>query len=1374
MMKKCKNCQTDNRDIARYCKCCGAQMTASDEKIFQQVVGKREILDELVDMVNLYQFDKQNGISTNMNVLIMGNTGSGKTFLANVIKDYFFSKGVISHPEMTRVDASEFENWWQQFLDEEEDPEAPSHEGEIFLLDNVHLLMDNARGLTPIDSLFGKMETWEREANDMGVRPPIIILAGDKEFMASFFEVKKNAKMRFAKSFVLGDYSVDELSELCEKSLLQYRMTLSPEARTKMFGYFRYLVKHRDVEFRNGHESIEKAKDIRLVAFKNGHTNQAQPEDVQGNIYETRTPQDILKELDQFVGLESVKKEVHSWVNNIEQYRKETGNPNAFPPFRDHFMFLGNPGTGKTTIARIFANILDALGILPIGQLVEVSREDLVAAYIGQTAIQTAKVVESAMGGVLFIDEAYTLAQGGDNDFGREAINALLKPVEDRRGEFVCIIAGYTKEMHDFVSANPGIADRFNKSLTFEDYTAKDMTTIFLSLVHKEGYTLDDEAMERLPKFFERVYATRTANFGNARAVRNIFRKAENNYRQRVSTQQLPSNKVLTRIDIEGVEGVQELSVESILEKMDREFVGMEEVKTFVQEVATQKADIDERLAHGLPVKQTMKLNIVLTGNPGTGKTTVARKLGELLHAMKLLPSSDVIECTRNDIVTTYMNSAGENMRKMCDRAMGKLLFIDEAYEFAPVNDTGTKDAEATKALEELMVRMENDAGKFAVVLAGYPGKMDNFLKANEGIPRRITHRINIKDYTAEQLAEIFRRMAKKTELKLSPEADETLLKKVNEMLLAKDSSWGNAGEMAKLLEQVKAKQAVRIKQVDKDARTAELYCTIEAADIPFEKAKKIDAEEALAKLNEMVGLTNIKKQLSEMISSFRVAERRAALKGEKVKREAHHYIFMGNPGTGKTTVAQLMADILTSLGVLSRGHLVTVTEKDLVSGYVSQTATKTNNVIDSAMGGVLFIDEAYTLSSNKGANSFGQDAINALLPRLTADNGKFVCILAGYKKEMNEFLQTNSGLARRFTTIDFEDYLPDELEQIFRNILKKNDMRLDDFADKNLSAFFSELYDKRDPDSFGNAGAVVNIFKAAKERQGARVEAAQFADDDEQMNVMTMEDISGKKAVDIPAKEIVEQQLLGLSGMDEVKAQIDTMLKQIRIAKKRAELTKRPFVNHNTCIALVGDKDCGQMEVLDLLAKLLYYEGVVGDPAITHANLEVSPYGVDVESMRSMVNQASSDVVVLDDLAEGLSSGMGAQLLDVLSSVIGEKNGRIYYVAQFTAPQWENLSACHPQLAKLFTLSFQFSGLTPGALTSKFIAYVQENGMTLTDDAKDACVAYFTHHLEEGVDAVEPLFNLALERQDYRLAQLGDFDNEQLTYFTVEDIPQD
>ena len=1366
-MKRCVKCQRELADNAKFCTYCGTRQpdeaatpvtpTVAPEPVrapkpqydidalLAEAVGKQEVLAEVQRLVSFYVASKREGRlrqRPEMDMLVLGNSGTGKTFVISLIHQMFLANGIVTHPRIKKVDASEY-NQWISNLTEQTIAEL---KGRLLVIDNAHLLMTDTEHLTPIDRLFSMMEDWERDLSADWHTYPIVIFEGEKNQIEYYFHKKKSGRSRFVKMLELHDCSPQELLAICKRELLRLGLTVEGEAATKLLGYFRYMVKHRKISFRNAYEAMEKADDIYKRCLENGHTRQVEPEDISGNIFVEQTPDEILSRLDAFVGIDDVKREMHSIVENIKQYRIEKNDPKALPPFKDQYVFLGNPGTGKTTIARLFADMLSALGILPGGQLIEVTREDLVAKFVGGTAPKTRQVVDSAMGGVLFIDEAYTLSSGEGSDYGREAINTLLKPVEELRGKFVCIIAGYTKEMLDFFDANSGITSRFNKRLEFTDYTPDQLTHIFRKKLEKEGYGLDADAESHIDKFFEKMYKRRTKNFGNAREVMSTFEGALERHRERLLIEGKHEDRLFSRADIEGAEALKELDVDQIVAQLDRDFVGMQSVKAFVREIASQKADMDERLELGLQTQQTMKLNIILTGNPGTGKTTVARKLGEILYAMKLLSAPDIVECERKDIVGKYQNSAGENMGKYCDLAMGKLLFIDEAYSFAPVNDAGTKDAEATKAVEVLMKRMEDDAGKFAVVLAGYPAPMDNFIRVNEGIARRITHRIHIADYSAVELVKIFTQMAQRQGYHLAADTESVIFRKVNEMLATKDKNWGNAGEMAKLLEAVKGRLSLRIRELPKEQRTAEVYQTIQPEDIPFEQRKVLSADEALAELDKLVGLDNIKQQMRQMVESFRADEARAKLTGEIVHREAPHYIFMGNPGTGKTTVARLMADILTSLGVLSRGHLVEVTEKDLVAGYTGQTAIKTSNVIDSAMGGVLFIDEAYSLNKGDGGG-FGIEAINTLLQRLTADAGKFVCVLAGYTKEMTAFLQTNSGLERRFRTIQFDDYGPEALEKIFRNLLQKNGMRLDEGAEKGISAFFRTVYDQRNPQSFGNAGAVVNIFKQAKERQGARLapmmEKGQCSPDD--LRTLTLVDIAGDQARANASTEELMHAFDRLIGAASAKKKMENLLNQIKLNRRRAELTHVPFQNLSICFAFIGHPDTGQKEFRQAMTRVLSDIGLIEKDAVK-------------------TWQASQLLTTLTQ------NGAERRLIDEMLA----QHGKTIYIIDANPSEWKEVEEQLPVLSEFINDRFVFDDYTPSELARLFIDYLHQQNMHLADDAQETLVGYFGSHAEGGRSEMKLLFNEVIFRQNTRLASAADISDEALVTIAKEDIPTD
>ena len=236
--------------------------------------------------------------------------------------------------------------------------------------------------------------------------------------------------------------------------------------------------------------------------------------------------EDLKKELHGYIGLDSVKEEVDQLINwiRVEQMRKEHGLPTS--ELTLHMVFSGNPGTGKTMIARLMARIFHALGILSKGQLIEVDRGDLVAGYVGQTAIKTKEVIEKAMGGVLFIDEAYALTSRGENDYGAEAVDTLLKAMEDHRDDLIVIAAGYIEPMQKFLHSNPGLESRFNRFIDFPDYTLSEMLAIFDMRCENAGYTVAEDAREALSEVIDRESKADVKGFGNARGVRNLFETA--------------------------------------------------------------------------------------------------------------------------------------------------------------------------------------------------------------------------------------------------------------------------------------------------------------------------------------------------------------------------------------------------------------------------------------------------------------------------------------------------------------------------------------------------------------------------------------------------------------------------------------------------------------------------------------------------------------------------------------------------------------------------------------------------------------------------------------------------------------------------------
>lgn len=286
--------------------------------------------------------------------------------------------------------------------------------------------------------------------------------------------------------------------------------------------------------------------DNHVAAQTEGGTQEAPAAEVKEE--EKPSFEELMAKLDDLVGLDQVKKDIKNLVNLMKVRKLRQENDLPVPPMSLHMVFMGNPGTGKTTVARLLSSLYASIGVLSKGQLVEVDRSGLVAGYVGQTALKTQDVIKSALGGVLFIDEAYALSSGGENDFGREAIETILKAMEDHRDDLIVIVAGYSGPMQKFLDSNPGLESRFNKYIYFNDYTGDQLLSIFKINCKKNSYILSPEAEETAIKLFNQLYEERGDNFGNGRDVRNRFEDMIVRQSNRIAAMESPSKDDLMAV----------------------------------------------------------------------------------------------------------------------------------------------------------------------------------------------------------------------------------------------------------------------------------------------------------------------------------------------------------------------------------------------------------------------------------------------------------------------------------------------------------------------------------------------------------------------------------------------------------------------------------------------------------------------------------------------------------------------------------------------------------------------------------------------------------------------------------------------------------
>jgi SpoVK/Ycf46/Vps4 family AAA+-type ATPase len=556
--------------------------------------------------------------------------------------------------------------------------------------------------------------------------------------------------------------------------------------------------------------------------------------------------EDAMAELDAMIGLASVKEQVRSIAASVEAARRRAvAGVTTDKPMR-HFVFLGPPGTGKTTVARVLAKIFYAFGLLEMPDVIEAHRADLVGEYLGATAIKTNELVDSALGGVLFIDEAYSLVNEGDGQtdrFGVEAVQTLLKRAEDNREDLIIILAGYEKQMETFLGSNPGLASRFATRLKFPSYSPPEMLALAESALDRRGEMLDSDARPVLWRTLEEVGRRRMADeLGNGRFVRSLLEKAGQARDVRVMTgtaEPAPQDLVTIRAhDLEQafaeltsrMRGYEDTpTVEGAIAELD-ELVGLEPVKQQVRAIAAQLRVAKLRDTHGL-TSQPPTRHFVFSGPPGTGKTTVARILGRIFAALGLLVRPEVVEAHRGDLVGEHLGSTAIKTNKLVDSALGGVLFIDEAYSLHNDGYSGG-DAFGSEAVQTLLKRAEDDRDRLVIVLAGYPADMDRFLRSNPGLASRFSTRVTFPSYRPQDLVRISVLLAEQAGDIFDPAAIEVLRTIFGHAYAAGQiDELGNGRFARSLFERACACRDVRVVRLGEQA-TAHDLTTVTAADV--------------------------------------------------------------------------------------------------------------------------------------------------------------------------------------------------------------------------------------------------------------------------------------------------------------------------------------------------------------------------------------------------------------------------------------------------------------------------------------------------------------------------------------------------------------
>ena len=1103
----CEHCHKENRSIAKFCKWCGRPMAS--QNVLDRLIGLDDVKAQLKTIVDTYTYlhsrkDIAN-VRLSVNAIVVGETGTGKTVLAEIMRDYFYQYKIIEKPKLTMVDAVDY----NRFVDKWDDNIKKARNGILFF-DNVQKLLPDkySNQVNPLDKLFVEMDKW----NDN----PIVVIAGLPKGLDDFLESNPAVKNRFKYLFRLSTPGYQELCGITKLELRKkYGITqYSDEADKQLSRFFKYQIKMKDETFGNAHLAMKTAEDIFTSFISRGaEATQVEREDIQGYVPEERSLDDILHDLDNFIGMDEVKQAVreiaYSVQNSVQRAERGLGEQEKMSM---HIILTGNPGTGKTTIARKLGEILSAIGYLDSGHVVEVDRAKMVSPYQGETPKVVDRLCDKAMGGILFVDEAYTLAplshSGERDNQGAQALEKLMKRMEDDRGKFVVIAAGYRNEMDNLFRINPGFKSRFNYFLNIEDYSPEQLYQIMMVFANEKHYIMSPQAEAKAKACIKQMYESRDKDFANGRTMRSLFDEICKKQAQRLQYGDISTLSDAELMTIEDgdipFEAPTAVDYTECLQKLDG-LVGLSAVK---KEISILAAFLNLQIKRGESNTFQGK-HYVFTGNPGTGKTTVARIMADVFKTLGILSRGQLVEADRAKLVAGYSGQTAIKTNQLIDSAMGGVLFIDEAYTLRS-NDGDSFGAEA---IDTLLKRLEDDRGRFICIVAGYTNQMHDFIDSNPGLKSRFTQTIHFDDYTPDELTQIFLNLAAAKNFTISDETRSAIHRQFEQLYLRRDKNFGNAREARRIFDEAVEKQSQRLVGLMSDPgfKEEDMY-SITTDDLPMaqnEKARPLD--EVLNELDDFVGMRQVKNSIRRLAVQSMFMKQRAALGAGNVQQMVMNFVLTGNPGTGKTSIARKMGEVLNSMDILPTSRVLETSRATLVGKYMGETPKIVNNMCDKAMGGILFIDEAYTLSEQN--DQYGKEAIDTLMKRMEDDRGKFVVIAAGYKDKMETFLQMNPGLASRFThKLHIDDYNEDELLAIFKKMAQKEQYMLSPTAEfKALDVIFKMVMTK--DSTFGNAREMRNLLDQTVQQLSIRV--SQMPPDQvtkETYQIILPEDIVDKK----------------------------------------------------------------------------------------------------------------------------------------------------------------------------------------------------------------------------------------------------------------------
>lgn len=752
---------------------------------------------------------------------------------------------------------------------------------------------------------------------------------------------------------------------------------------------------------------------------------------------------DIKNELIKLIKFYNKKRNIYSDYNNCYQ-------------FYNNFALIGNDGLEQEKIIDIIKFILVSNGIVNENEYKEfysldLSYDNFTKRRKNLSDIEHFIINEFEQFKLIYLkdfDKIINLKTEKE-DYYPKLINTLRKIIiEDNQKIF--IISGNKDKIKLIFDENSEFASLFGYKWNLKDLSnellAKEITNKLIETNINVNITDDDmiSAVSQLSK---------ESNFKNSNFVEEIYQKTLKNFFESdsdsITLDLIPKTK-------------DNISIDETMQEIDK-LIGMKKIKTELRNLS-KFLNFNKRLEKMNGITKTLNLHMVFSGNAGTGKTTVARLLADILYNMGYIEERKITEITPKDLIGEYLGQTAPKARKTIENALGGVLFIDEAYSL--VSTSSSKSNYGSEAIVELLKCMEDYQDKLVIIFAGYHDEMNDFINLNPGLKSRIRYYFDFEDYNEDELIQILYLKLNKLNLTISDEAVKTLKRIISFNMKA--TNFGNGRYVDNLINNLLVKHSLNLSNNDD---TNLMNITINDVNL-LSETNNLNVNDVFKDLDKLIGLENVKYELKQLVDYLEYNK-----KMEKYniypKDINLHMVFSGNAGTGKTTVARLLSNIFYSLGYIPENRLTEVTAKDLTGEYLGQTAPKVRRQVENALGGVLFIDEAYSLTQNN--NEYSGEAIAELLVCMEKYYDRLIIIFSGYEKEMKDFINANPGLKSRIGKhFVFEDYSADELTEILLGLIKDNNLKITDKAIEKFKGIASNALKIK---NFGNGRYVRNTF---------------------------------------------------------------------------------------------------------------------------------------------------------------------------------------------------------------------------------------------------------------------------------------------------------